>query len=148
DRLLDGPKQGAGGVLYIEGEPGIGKTALVSESIARASERRYSTFSGRAAEFAGDLTLGVFADALEPYLTTLDAADLEALIGDPGPLASGFPALRPLSGEDRAVTPDERHLSLRVARTLLERLGDGRALVIGLDDLHWADPASVDLLCH
>ncbi|PWU24774.1 MAG: hypothetical protein C5B48_04650 [Candidatus Rokuibacteriota bacterium] len=115
DGLLDGLKRGTSGVLYIEGEPGIGKTALVSEAIARAGARGYATLTGRGAEFEGDLTFSLFADAIEPHL---------------------------------AVPPEDRHQLLRLARTELEGVGDGRPLLITLDDVHWADPASVDLICH
>src|SRR2546426_4022009 len=131
DRLLDSLTDGSGAILYLEGEPGIGKTALISESIERASARGHSTLSGRAAEFERDLAFGVFSDALEPRLAGLAPADLEDLIGDPGPLATAFPSLRLLPREAGPARPDERQLSLRAARTLLERLGDDRPLVIG-----------------
>jgi DNA-binding CsgD family transcriptional regulator len=147
DRLLHSVKDGESAVLCIEGEPGIGKTALVSESIARASGLGYSTLSGRAAEFERDLAFGVFSDAFEPCFASLQPADLEDLIGDPGPLAMAFPSLRLLPTEEVPVRPDQRQASLRAIRTLLEGLGGDRPLMVGLDDLHWADPASVDLIC-
>src|SRR5690348_8594636 len=114
DELLDDLKQGRGVVLYVEGEPGIGKTALVSQTTARAAARRCATVSGRGAEFERDLTLGVFADVIEPGTIALD----------------------------------DRHRLLRDVRSRLEGLGHGRPLLIALDDVHWADPASVDLICH
>src|SRR4051812_34573400 len=148
DLLLEGLGNGTGGVLYIEGEPGIGKTALISEAIARAVESGHSTLSGRAAEFERDLPFGVFSDALEPGLAGLEPADLEVLVGDPGPLGTAFPSLRRLTRPRGQGGRDERQLSLRAVRALLENVGSGRPLAIALDDLHWADPASVDLICH
>ena len=41
---------------------------------------------------------------------------------------------------------DERYRAHRAVRELLERLAVGRPLVLLLDDVHWADAASVDLL--
>ena len=63
-------------------------------------------------------------------------------------LASVFPSLGP-AGEGRSdeVLPDKRHRLLRALHALLEALAADRPLVIALDDLHWADSASIDLVC-
>ena len=40
------------------------------------------------------------------------------------------------------------HRLVRSIRELLARIGEDRPLVLALDDLHWADPASLDVVCH
>ena len=57
-------------------------------------------------------------------------------------LATTFPALP----EAAAAVPADRHQLHRAVRALLERLAAPRGLVLLLDDLHWADPASIALV--
>ena len=64
-------------------------------------------------------------------------------------LASVFPSLAHLSRGGRKIAgEDERYHVLRAVRTLLNRLASAEPLVLALDDLHWADASSVDLLSH
>ena len=138
------------GALYLAGEPGIGKTALIGEVLERSRQRGYVTLSGRAAEFELELPFGVFADALEHHLRSAVRADLRLLTNvELALLAIVFPSLASLAAtEPVAAQPDQRHRLLRAMRALLESLARQQPLVLALDDLHWADTASVDLLCH
>jgi DNA-binding CsgD family transcriptional regulator/tetratricopeptide (TPR) repeat protein len=141
---------GRGGALYIAGEPGIGKTTLIEEILERGRQRGYLTLSGRAAEFDLELPFGVFADALEHHLRTAAPAGLRSLTEEELALvAVAFPSLASLARRNSAAgQPDRRHRLLRAIRMLLESLADREPLVLALDDLHWADAASIDLLCH
>jgi DNA-binding CsgD family transcriptional regulator len=147
DRLLDQLAAASGGVLYLVGEPGIGKTVLIAETIDRAGARGFKTLSGRAAQFERDLPFGVFVDALEDELRSLDRTVVAELGDNVAGLAGMFPSLGTPAGNAETM-PDDRHRLLRAARDLLDELGRERPLVLALDDVHWADPASVDLLCH
>jgi predicted ATPase len=51
--LIRALRGGQGGALFLAGEPGIGKTALVGEILERSRQRGCLTLSGRAAEFGG-----------------------------------------------------------------------------------------------
>lgn len=136
DELLDA----RGGALWITGEPGIGKTALIAAVLEGAEGRRYRTLSGRAAEFEEDVPFAVIVDALEDAVTPeLLDADERAL------LAAVFPELGPAHAD---VGQDERHRVLRAVRALLGRLARDEPIVLALDDLHWADASSIDLLTH
>jgi DNA-binding CsgD family transcriptional regulator len=147
DRLLDELGAGSSGVIYLVGEPGIGKTALIAESTALAGARSYKTLSGRAAQFERDLPLGVFADAFEQELSPLDSEMVGELGDQVRSPAAAFPSLGP-PAESSESTPDQRQHLLREGRALLDELGRERPFVLALDDVHWADPASIDLLCH
>jgi predicted ATPase len=133
--------------VVISGEPGIGKTSLIREILRRSEDRGYDTLSARAAELERDLPFAVIAGALEGRLSpaivegggVIDRADLELL-------ASVLPSVGP-AGVPGDAGPDRRHRTLRAFHTLLEALAADRTLVIALDDLHWADSASIDLVC-
>jgi DNA-binding NarL/FixJ family response regulator len=65
-----------------------------------------------------------------------------------GELARVLPALAEPSGAPMAGVQDERFRAYRAVRALLEGLAGGRPVVLVLDDLHWADEASLELLAH
>lgn len=149
DLLFDALGRGENGAVYFIGEPGIGKTSLIAEVLVRGDDRGYRTLSGRAAEFESDVPFAVFVDALERPVASLGHEGLALADEEIGLLASVFPSLAPgAAGQHVIAAPDERHRLLRALRALLGRLADERPLVVALDDLHWADAASVDLVCH
>lgn len=133
-------------VLQISGEPGIGKSRLVVELDRRAEERRYLVLGGRASEFERDLPYWILVDALDEYLRTVERPwieELDAATG--GELSRIFPSLEGAAAPTAALL-DERYRVHHAVRTLLEQLARSRPLVLLLDDLHWADPASIDLV--
>jgi predicted ATPase/DNA-binding CsgD family transcriptional regulator len=139
DQQLDALAAHRGGAVYLTGEPGIGKTSLIAEVLRRAAGRGFRTLSGRAAEFERDAPFGVFVEALERDIGQVMLDDTQRAL-----LATVFPALGAV-GESQ---PDERHRLLRTLRWLLGVLTRDRPTVLALDDLHWADSASIDLVCH
>ena len=132
------------GALELVGEPGIGKTRLLAELSARADGEGHLVLSGSASELERELPFWVFVDALDEYLEALEPrrrnALNEELIAD---LAGVFPSLadgvEPRGG-------DERYRVQRGVRQLLEALAVTKPLVLLLDDVHWADTASSELL--
>jgi len=143
-------RSGPGGVLVIEGEPGIGKTRLLLELAHLADGTGCAVLSGRASELERDLPYALWSEAIDPYLAglgergvrLLGLLDPQALAGvAPGMLAGSAPGSG-LGGSSAA----DRHRVHRALRDLLGRLAAARALVICLDDVHWADPASLDAL--
>jgi ATP/maltotriose-dependent transcriptional regulator MalT len=127
---LDELRAGATGrVVVVGGEPGIGKSRLLAE-LADAADGCL-VVGAAASEFEADLPYGVWTEALDPHLRALDERRL-ARLG-----VEDFDALARAAGGDR-------HRLHRALRDLLERLAGARPLVLWLDDLHWADGASVD----
>ena len=146
DQLLDGVGAGHAAAVIMSGEPGIGKTSLISEVLHRSEARGYRTLSGRAAEFERDLPFAVVVEALERHLSSLDLDLIER--DELEVLASVFPSLARAGQRASAdARPDERHRLLRALQALLEALAADRPLILALDDLHWSDAASVDLVC-
>jgi DNA-binding NarL/FixJ family response regulator len=145
DRLgeaLDRLDRGTVACLAIEGEPGIGKSRLLLELRRRAEEKGYLALDGSAAEFERDLPFGVWVDALDDYVAAQDPNGVVAdVLGD---LATMLPSLRGARGVP--APGDERLRAIRALQTLLERLAAAKPLVLILDDLHWSDAASIDVL--
>ncbi|MDN5930632.1 MAG: AAA family ATPase [Pseudonocardia sp.] len=109
-----------GGWLSVAGEPGIGKSRLLAELAAEAGRRGHLVLTGRGSELEREVPFGLWVDALD----------------------TGLPA---------GVLPIAATESFRVhraVRVLLEELAADRPVLVVLDDVHRADPASVDLLAH
>jgi DNA-binding CsgD family transcriptional regulator len=123
--------------VAVRGEPGIGKTSMLTELAARATGCGLTVLRGRATEFEQDVPFGIFIDAFE-QLSNAHTLDAE--------LAGTLTVLRAAASgqdDDRPVEMG-RYRLFRGVRRLLEQQA-GRGTVLLLDDLHWADPASLEL---
>ncbi|HEX6302475.1 MAG TPA: BREX system ATP-binding domain-containing protein [Acidimicrobiia bacterium] len=146
-RELSEAREGRSRFVIITGEAGMGKTRLLEELVAIAGDDGFLTLRGRGSEFDTERPFGLYADALDAYLGSLDSHDLERLKADRlGALAAVFPSLHQL---DEAVeypaTVTERFRAYHAVRELLERLTARQPLLLALDDMHWADGASLEL---
>jgi DNA-binding NarL/FixJ family response regulator len=148
-RSLDEVVAGEARLLGVLGEAGIGKSALLAELHARADAADLLVLEGRAAEHERDLPLGLATDALDDHVSTLHPRRLESLGAErEAELAAVLPAVAqhvepvPISG------PAERFRYHRSLRALLELLAGERPVVLLLDDVHWADDASIELILH
>jgi DNA-binding NarL/FixJ family response regulator len=147
DDALSELDSGRAAALALIGEPGIGKTRLLAELAARADARGQLVLYGSASELERDLPFWVFVDALDEYVAGLQPRRLEALDDDARTeLALVLPALSRFKPAPEAAFQHERYRSHRALRELLERLTASGPLVLVLDDLHWADAGSVELL--
>jgi ATP/maltotriose-dependent transcriptional regulator MalT len=109
--------------------------------------RGHLVLAGAASELERELPYWVFVDALDEFLRSLEPDRRDALGDDTrSSLAHVFPSFARFAASEGAAVQYERYRSHRAVRELLERLTATRPLVIALDDCHWADPASVDLL--
>lgn len=147
DRLLVQLDGGRSAALELVGEPGIGKTRLLGELAARGDARGYLVLTGRAGELELDLPFWVFVDALDEYVHGLDPRRLDSLDADvQAELATVFPSLGRLAKGRKTAIQHERYRSHRAVSVLLESLAQTQPVLLVLDDVHWADPASVELL--
>jgi predicted ATPase len=130
--------------LEISGEPGIGKTRLLAELARAADQRGHLVLAGAASELEADLPFWAFVDALDEYVHGLPPHRLDELGEEArSGLAHVLPSLAP---GPSAATQAERHRVHGAVRALLELLADRTPLVLVLDDLHWADSGSLELL--
>ncbi|HJQ71471.1 MAG TPA: protein kinase [Blastocatellia bacterium] len=156
DRLLRRAADGAGRVAFVTGEPGIGKTAVVEEFLRR-SRKKYSNViitRGRCVEQYGTGEAYLpFLDAVGAMLAGPGRERIAALLRTYAPnWCLQFPAIFVSSGiwenlqqETMGVTKERM---LREMGDALAALASGAAVVLVLEDLHWADPSSIDLLRH
>jgi DNA-binding CsgD family transcriptional regulator len=137
-------------VIQLVGEPGIGKSRLVAELAQRAEARRCLVLVGRAAEFEQDVPFGAIIDALNDHLGALDSADVRALQPHAlQELAHVFPSLSGFADDTSAPRGQaDRYRFHYALRAVLERLAARRPVLIALDDVHWADPASCEVIAH
>jgi DNA-binding CsgD family transcriptional regulator len=142
-RLLERAGVGEGSVALLAGEPGVGKTRLAREVATHAVGRGAIVLWGAAYE---DWTppYGPWTQALAPYLEQR-SGDLGA---DAAVLAAVVPTLRERHPElatapSLGVREEQFRLHDAVSRALAN---DERTVALVLDDLHWADRASLELL--
>ena len=147
DRALDELRERRSGAIEVVGEPGIGKTRLLAELGAHADAQGQLVLSGSASELERELPFWVFVDALDEYIQALEPRRTDA-IGEEtlGELAHVFPSLPAPRADDGGSRDDERYRTHRAVSRLLEVLAATKPLVLLLDDLHWADSGSIELL--
>lgn len=134
-----------GGLVFVTGEAGIGKTVLVAEAAAAAERRGALVATGTCWDREGAPSLWPWVQVLRGlrrampppvWAAALDAAGgrIASLLGEAG-------------GDDHPGSAAGDGFALQDAvATLLVTAARERPLVLVLDDLHWADPPSVRLL--
>ncbi|OPG13804.1 BTAD domain-containing putative transcriptional regulator [Microbispora sp. GKU 823] len=157
---LDDLRRGVGGVFLVSGESGIGKTRLAEAAASMAAERGAAVAWSRCVEGSG-------APAFWPWIQALNAlgadqaretaqaraTDRAPATGEAGEAGGDLARLaHRLSDGDRTDTtdtadPDTARFLLHdsVARALMRRASTAPVLVV-MEDLHWADAASLKLL--
>jgi predicted ATPase len=142
--------------LCVTGEPGLGKTTLVEEFLAElaAREEPFGLARGRCTErLAGTEAYLPFLEALDALLQGPEgasAAQVMKLVAPTWymqltPLAAADPAFAPVLAEARGASQERRK---REFALFLQEISRRRPLIVFLDDIHWADPSSVDLLAY
>ncbi|MFB9695680.1 AAA family ATPase [Amorphoplanes digitatis] len=144
DSLGDGAQ-----VIEVVGEPGIGKTRLLAELAGYARDSKLLTLTGRATEFESEMPFALLTEALDDHVRLHGEALRAGLSGDDvlrlGEILDGLragPGAPPASSGGAA----ERYRTLRALRRLLETIAEPDGLLLILDDVHWCDPATTDLI--
>ena len=131
---------GAGRLLFVAGEAGIGKTRLLGSIARRARASGFAVV--RAAAFPGDVQslAGLLLDLASDLMSAPEPA-----LGDLG---------QSLTSRIRAIPADagdahhRRRLLVQDLADLLVTVEPGTPVLIILEDLHWADELSLDVLGH
>ncbi|KRE97196.1 hypothetical protein ASG76_00215 [Nocardioides sp. Soil774] len=129
-------RDGASRCLLVTGEAGIGKSRLLAEAVATLDDALVLT--GHAVDMStGKIPFGVVADTLR---------DLLRVAGSEVLLPNEREALAPLLPGAAPRQQVERVQLLSTFLDLLERLASTQVLVWVVEDLHWADSATRDLV--
>lgn len=136
----------AGGTraVVIGGEAGIGKTRLMTEFLDEAAGSA-TVLLGRCVDLGSDgAPYAPFAAALRRLI---ELVGLDAVLDAAGPGAGVLSALLPELADDTAVPPRTGAERLyELITVLFENLSAERPLVLAIDDIHWADTATLELL--
>jgi DNA-binding winged helix-turn-helix (wHTH) protein len=148
-RVLKGERQ----LIFITGELGIGKTALVEEFVSEASAAEPSLRIAHAHTVGGTGVSESFypvLDAVNQLCRGPDGAELVELLAQYAPTwLVQFPAL--IKPEERETLRPEiigatRSRMLREIRGALDGFAAEKPVLYIFEDVHWLDPSSLDLL--
>ena len=134
-QAVERARDGHGGLLLVSGEAGVGKSRLAAEALAAdgATALHGAATSGSTAPY------GPIVAALRAHLRERPRA-LEHC----GPLREHLALLLPELGAPPAAS--DRATLFEAVRCAFAQLADGAPAVVVLDDLHWSDDASIELL--
>ena len=145
-KALEGHRQ----IVFVTGEPGIGKSRLLEEFLARLVQRPEELFvaGAQCVEFIGES---------EAYLPVLDALDRTAREPGAASVRQALKRFAPtwlaqlpwLLDQESEGTPPLAGTPARMLREFcnaIESLAAQSPTVLWLEDLHWSDPATIDLL--
>jgi len=162
--------------VVVGGEAGVGKTRLVGELVASARQAGATVLVGGCVELGGEgLPFAPLIEALRGFVRDLDEPELAQLVpgrtrvelarllpelGPGGPGSAGAadgglwtagstrspgPVGSPTGGPGAGLGSEQGRL-FELLLVLLERLGSERPAVLVVEDLHWADRSTRDLL--
>ena len=168
--LNRGALAGTGAILFLTGEPGIGKTRLLAEfrsifEAGSAPRGRPLWIEGKCVSYGESMTywpfrdlvrswIGVAADEPEMRVRVALRRGIERLFGDRA--SEHYPYLAAMLG--LSLEPDAQgrvaelspealqYRTFEVVRHWLQRLAEDGPVAVALEDLHWADPTSLQLL--
>jgi hypothetical protein len=130
-----------GGLVLIEGEAGIGKTALLRATRAQAAGRGFTVLSATASELDRDFPFGVVHQLLDGVVVGADDDRRARLFAGAAALAEPL-----LAGEGGSTAPDPAYAVLHGLYWLCANLAEEAPLLLAVDDLHWTDRASLRFL--
>ena len=156
DASLSTVRGGRALAVCVNGPSGIGKTALVQQFLDQLPDETV-VLRGRCYqhESVPYEALDGIVESLSAYLRGLPPAHTWALLpSEAGVLVRVFPTLlqvAAIADSERGDSDDpspsaQRHLAFQALREILTRIAQRRALVLYVDDLHWADADSIRLL--
>lgn len=140
-------------VAMLVGEPGIGKTTLAAEFCRTAYAEGGTVLLGRCFEDS-PIPYQPFVEALGHYVSETQVEELRLAVGPHrATLAKLLPglALEPDAADGRSSTEDperQQFVLFDAVTSLLGALADEHPLIVVLDDLHWADAPTLQLLRH
>jgi class 3 adenylate cyclase/predicted ATPase len=165
EEILARVRRGEGAIVSLIAEAGIGKSRLVAELSSTEDAKAVNWCEGRSLSTGQNLSFHPFADLFRRWADINDEDDgdqervkLEALVSSilPGEAEEVFPFIASVQGARLTEDQEERLARIhgeakekRIRGSVLQLLSESsekRPLVVMLDDLHWADQSSIELL--
>lgn len=143
DALAAAATSSRGGVLFVAGEAGIGKSRLAHEAIARARAERFVVLTGRATIPHSTVAFRPLTEALFSYFRAQGPPDLPELGPFHGALARLVPEWHRADGGG---ADDSIVMLAEAVLRLLRGVAQDTGCLLVLDDLQWADPETLAIL--
>jgi predicted ATPase len=140
---------GQGSVVCVTGEAGLGKTTLVEGVLEELADggRLHGIARGRCSErLAGAEAYLPLLEALDSLLRGTGGASVAPVMKLVAP--AWYVQLAPPTGAPETANGTSQERLKREFCAFLEEVSRQRPLVLFLDDVHWADPSTTDLLAH
>jgi len=140
--MVAAARDGDGRLVAIEGSAGIGKTRLLTEVRAAAGEAGLHVLAARGGELEREFAFGVVRQLFEPLLAMSSQEERAELLAGAAALAA------PLFDQSQlrlgnGASGDASFATLHGLYWLAANIALRRPLLVAVDDLHWADAASL-----
>lgn len=143
--LLARAGEGVPATVLVDGDAGLGKTRLLREFTARARQSGAGVLVGGCVPLgSGSIPYGPLIEALRALVGQRDGRRLRELAGpDLAGLVADFTDFGGGAGR-----PDDQRRVFGAVSRFLDHLGGHAPVVLVLEDLHWTDPSTVDLIAY
>jgi DNA-binding XRE family transcriptional regulator/tetratricopeptide (TPR) repeat protein len=153
EAAAESARAGAGQVVLLAGQPGIGKTRTAQAIAERAAAQGMAAYWGRCPEEPGAPPYWPWVQLLRACTERLDPRSLAAALGQGArwiaDLVPDLPGVQPAADAPRSGASDAAQARFRLFDAIAgfwRRVAGTDGAVIVLDDLHWADASSLRLL--
>ena len=150
DEVLDAVESGRGVLLSVSGEPGNGKSRLLAEARTRATGRGVRWLPARCLSYGSALPYWPFADLLRQALALRvedPPEEIQARLWDVMPRSTIVGAERLLGLPVDPVGPEQARREVHDALAAwLRMLAERSPVILSIEDTHWADTATMDVL--
>ncbi|HUP27383.1 MAG TPA: AAA family ATPase, partial [Chloroflexia bacterium] len=150
-RLWQPVQSGHGQTVLVAGEAGVGKSRLLAELEAGARHQGWNVLTGHCYPPDVNLPYGPFLDAFRTYFRLLTPDKIAVLLGVHAAemvkllpeLATLLPGVQPSGAVESEA---EKRRLFEALYSCLAQMSAERPLLLALEDLHWSDDTSIDLL--
>jgi DNA-binding CsgD family transcriptional regulator len=148
---LEEARRGRGDLVLLAGEAGVGKSRLITEATVRAQQAEIRVLEGKCSLFEASLPYAPFIEAFRGLLHSYTSPQVAALLGPHSSevlkllpeLAQLIPGLQPSPPLGPA---EEKSRLFESLYLVLRQIAAEAPLILALEDIHWADPASLEFL--
>jgi DNA-binding CsgD family transcriptional regulator len=141
---IDAALAGEGSIVALEGEAGIGKSALLAYAAEHAATAGMRVLSARGGELEQDFGYGVVRQLFDPALSRMPTDECDRVLSGAAGLALSALSVPDRSAE-RATDPGS---VLHGLYWLTANIVAEQPVLVALDDAHWADSASIAFLAY
>jgi DNA-binding CsgD family transcriptional regulator len=146
DDALAACRRGNGPVVAVEGPAGIGKTSVLAVARSRAVEAGMGVLHARASHLERTFSYGVVRQLFEPSVSRADEGERKRLFD--GAARHGARLFDPHELEPSTADEDDAFAIVHGLYWLAHNAAEPQPLLVAIDDVHWADPASLRWLSY